>query len=276
MLAAAAALAALACSPQLAAATEINSAVSIFGPWDYELRDDGGSRCTDMVKRTAELGVNSRTMFLPTLFWVSKHPEGFFETNPVRWPPSIHRPSPGAAPAATKPCGRSMCPECWQHTPVVPRLSWRVSAARRPGTGAVGPCRHLALRSLLCPSILSWAEWQLLMHHIAGQEATTVLKGPGQQEPRILLQVDAEQYFDDQREVEYFCFNQQYHRAPKQVCGRSDSDTHSAPECTRTDHAGRSTQRPHLNPRHAHATLMWQARLVATTPHATAPQQRQF
>jgi hypothetical protein len=31
------------------------------------------------------------------------------------------------------------------------------------------------------------------------------------------LQVDAEEYFDDQREVEYFCFNQQYHRAPKQV-----------------------------------------------------------
>ena len=33
----------------------------------------------------------------------------------------------------------------------------------------------------------------------------------------LLMQVDAEEYFDDQREVEYFCFNQQYHRAPKQV-----------------------------------------------------------
>lgn len=33
-----------------------------------------------------------------------------------------------------------------------------------------------------------------------------------------MSQIDAEEYFDDQREVEYFCFNQQYHRAPKQVC----------------------------------------------------------
>lgn len=33
----------------------------------------------------------------------------------------------------------------------------------------------------------------------------------------VCVQVDAEEYFDDQREVEYFCFNQQYHRAPKQV-----------------------------------------------------------
>jgi len=110
-LAAAVAVAALLLGPTLTHATEINSAVSIFGPWDYELRADGTSRCTDMVKRTAELGVNSRTMFLPTLFWVSKHPEDFFETNSV----------------------------------------------------------------------------------------------------------DAEEYFDDQREVEYFCFNQQYHRAPKQA-----------------------------------------------------------
>lgn len=69
--------------PQLAAATEINSAVSIFGPWDYELREDGRSRCTDMVQRTAELGLNTRTMFLPTLFWVSKHEEGFFEHTKV-------------------------------------------------------------------------------------------------------------------------------------------------------------------------------------------------
>lgn len=67
-----------------AAATEINSAVSIFGPWDYELREDGGSRCTDMVQRTAELGLNTRTMFLPTLFWVSKHEDGFFDSNEVR------------------------------------------------------------------------------------------------------------------------------------------------------------------------------------------------
>ena len=66
-----------------AAATEINSAVSIFGPWDYMLREDGTSRCTDMVDRTVELGLNSRTMFLPTLFWVSKHSEGFFERNEV-------------------------------------------------------------------------------------------------------------------------------------------------------------------------------------------------
>ena len=36
-------------------------------------------------------------------------------------------------------------------------------------------------------------------------------------------QVDAEEYFDDQREVEYFCFNQQYHRAPKQVPMSLDS-----------------------------------------------------
>lgn len=83
-LAAAVAVAALLLGPTLTHATEINSAVSIFGPWDYELRADGTSRCTDMVKRTAELGVNSRTMFLPTLFWVSKHPEDFFETNSVR------------------------------------------------------------------------------------------------------------------------------------------------------------------------------------------------
>ena len=29
------------------AGTEINTAVSIFGPWDYELRQDGTSRCAD-------------------------------------------------------------------------------------------------------------------------------------------------------------------------------------------------------------------------------------
>lgn len=69
--------------PLLARATEINSAVSIFGPWDYELRPDGTSRCTDMVQRTAELGLFERTLFLPTLFWVSKHPDGFFESNTV-------------------------------------------------------------------------------------------------------------------------------------------------------------------------------------------------
>ena len=74
--------------PQLASATEINSAVSIFGPWDYELREDGGSRCTDMVQRTAELGLNTRTMFLPTLFWVSKHEDGFFEHTKVCSPAS--------------------------------------------------------------------------------------------------------------------------------------------------------------------------------------------
>ena len=68
---------------QLASATEINSAVSIFGPWDYELREDGGSRCIDMVQRTAGLGLNTRTMFLPTLFWVSKHEDGFFEHTKV-------------------------------------------------------------------------------------------------------------------------------------------------------------------------------------------------
>lgn len=112
MLAAAAALAALGCSPQLAAATEINSAVSIFGPWDYELRDDGGSRCTDMVKRTAELGVNSRTMFLPTLFWVSKHPEGFFETNSVRCPPWINRPSPWGTAIGHPSHVFEACPQC--------------------------------------------------------------------------------------------------------------------------------------------------------------------
>ena len=74
--------------PQLASATEINSAVSIFGPWDYELREDGGSRCTDMVQRTAGLGLNTRTMFLPTLFWVSKHEDGFFEHTKVLSPDS--------------------------------------------------------------------------------------------------------------------------------------------------------------------------------------------
>lgn len=67
-----------------AAATEINSAVSIFGPWDYELREDGTSRCTDMVQRTAELGLSMRTMFLPTLFWVSKHEDGYFDRNQVK------------------------------------------------------------------------------------------------------------------------------------------------------------------------------------------------
>lgn len=70
-------------SLQPAAATEINSAVSIFGPWDYEQREDGTSRCTDMVQRTAELGHDTRTMFLPTLFWVSKHEDGFFERTAV-------------------------------------------------------------------------------------------------------------------------------------------------------------------------------------------------
>lgn len=77
--------------PLLASATEINSAVSIFGPWDYELRPDGTSRCTDMVRRTAQLGLFERTLFLPTLFWVSKHPDGFFETNTVsRLQNSLH------------------------------------------------------------------------------------------------------------------------------------------------------------------------------------------
>lgn len=32
-----------------AAATEINTAVSVFGPWDYELRPDGTSRCAAVV-----------------------------------------------------------------------------------------------------------------------------------------------------------------------------------------------------------------------------------
>jgi hypothetical protein len=70
-----------------ACATEINSAVPIFGPWDYELREDGGSRCTDMVDRAALLP-NSRIMFLPTLFWVSKYPEGAFDRKMVRRPPA--------------------------------------------------------------------------------------------------------------------------------------------------------------------------------------------
>jgi len=124
-----------------AAATEINSAVSIFGPWDYELREDGTSRCTDMVQRTAELGLSMRTMFLPTLFWVSKHEDGYFDRN-------------------------------------------QVSSLFRSG---IFKFRKIG--------------WQ--------SKVTNHDHNP-------IVQVDAEEYFDDQREVEYFCFNQQYHRAPKQ------------------------------------------------------------
>jgi len=40
-------------------------------------------RCTDMVDRSAALP-NSRVLFLPTLFWVSQHEEGYFENNEVR------------------------------------------------------------------------------------------------------------------------------------------------------------------------------------------------
>ncbi len=87
--------------------------------------------------------------------------------------------------------------------------------------------------------------------------------------------MDAEQYFDDQREVEYFCFNQQYHRAPKQVCGCAGFGDSRSPECAGTEHAKRETQRSDLNPCQAPATFMWKAWLVATSPHATEPQQRQ-
>lgn len=64
-------------SRQSASSCEAHTAVR--NDRDYELREDGTSRCTDMVQRTAELGLNTRTMFLPTLFWVSKHEDGFFE-----------------------------------------------------------------------------------------------------------------------------------------------------------------------------------------------------
>ena len=40
-------------------------------------------RCTDMVDRSAKLP-NSRVLFLPTLFWVSRHEEGYFDNNEVR------------------------------------------------------------------------------------------------------------------------------------------------------------------------------------------------
>jgi hypothetical protein len=169
--------------PQLASATEINSAVSIFGPWDYELREDGGSRCTDMVQRTAELGLNTRTMFLPTLFWVSKHEDGFFEHTKVRTPHS--RTLQGSAPRS--PVGT---PEFF-NLPVLP------------------------------------PEQSGLQRHHINRHAAHVLALSGGHQPAHdphfrqcslgRLQVDAEEYFDDQREVEYFCFNQQYHRAPKQV-----------------------------------------------------------
>ena len=36
-----------------------------------------------MVDRSAALP-NSRVLFLPTLFWVSEHEEGYFEENEVR------------------------------------------------------------------------------------------------------------------------------------------------------------------------------------------------
>ena len=38
-----------------AAATEINTAVSVFGPWDYELRPDGTSRCV-LLRPGSHLG----------------------------------------------------------------------------------------------------------------------------------------------------------------------------------------------------------------------------
>ncbi len=44
-------------------------------------------RCTDMVDRSAALP-NSRVLFLPTLFWVSEHEEGYFEDNEVRGGPA--------------------------------------------------------------------------------------------------------------------------------------------------------------------------------------------
>ena len=35
--------------PVTVSATEINTAVSVFGPWDYAMRDDGGSRCAPVL-----------------------------------------------------------------------------------------------------------------------------------------------------------------------------------------------------------------------------------